>query len=277
VVNVIKLGHDFSGPVISFQWSKSSRLLLVADPERIRVVSALDDSFNAIVRNHVSGGTKPAVVDFGASDSEICVVAPFGLKFTVFNLKSSRAIEIPNPKVFSALSASTCFSFRPETRHLALLTRSAGKDMVSIHSFPTRELLRSWSPDTVDAQGLAWSPDGRWLAVWDSASQGHRIVFYTPDGHAFKTWAGPTNPQPEGQDFAFGPGVKSLQFSANSRYVAIGDFGRSVSVLNVSSVTETMRLRHPKTLAPTETLQVSRPAHCYADLGLVPLPSAVCR
>ena len=256
LVNVVKLGQDFAGPVLSFQWSPSSRLLLVADAERVRVVSALDDTFQATLRNHVPSGTKPAYVGFGASDDEICVVSPFGLKFAVFDLRSSKTTEISSPKVFYASLASRCFSFRPETRHLALLTRVAGKDMVSIHSYPTRELQRSWAPDTVDAQGLAWSPDGRWLVVWDSASQGHKAIFYTSDGHVFKTWSGPANPLPEDRDFALGAGVKSIQFSQDSGHLAIGDSSRSVCILSMASVTETMRLRHPKTLTPKETLQV---------------------
>ncbi|KAK4137148.1 WD40 repeat-like protein [Trichocladium antarcticum] len=255
IANVIKLG-DFAGPVLHFQWSPSSRLLLIADAERVRVVSAVDDRFQATVRNHVAAGTKPAYVGFGASDAEICVVSPFGLKFAVFDLASSTATEMANPKVFSPSSACRCFSFRPGTRHLALLTRIAGKDMVSIHSSPARALQRSWAPDTVDAQGLAWSPDGRWLVVWDSASQGHRMIFYTSDGHVFKTWTGPANPLPEDKDYALGAGVKSIQFSGDSRHLAIGDCSRSVCIISMASVTETMRLRHPKTLVPRETLQV---------------------
>lgn len=255
-VNVIKLPQDFTGPVLNLQWSPSSRLLLIADAEGIRVVSALNNSFHATIQNHAGLGTKPVYIGFGASDTEICVVSSFGLKFAVFDLASSTAAEIGNPKLFSPSSACRCFSFRPETRHLALLTRAAGRDMVSIHGSPARELQRSWAPDTIDAQGLVWSPDGRWLVVWDSAAQGHKVVFYTSDGHVFKTWSGPANPPPEDRDYALGAGVKSIEFSADARYLAIGDSSRSVCILSMASVTETIRLRHPKTLVPKETLQV---------------------
>ncbi|KAH6624633.1 hypothetical protein B0J18DRAFT_184525 [Chaetomium sp. MPI-SDFR-AT-0129] len=256
IINVAKLGQDFAGPVLSFQWSPSSRLLLVADRERIRVVSALDDSFSATIRNYVTAGTKPAYIGFGASDIEICVISSFGLKFSVFDLTTSKAIEIGSPKVFSSSTASKCFSIRPDTRHLALLTRSSGKDMVSIHSYPSRELQRSWAPDTIDAQALAWSPDGRWLVLWDSPAHGHKILFYTSDGHVFKSWSGPANPLPEDRDYAMGAGARSVEFSVDARYLAVGDFSRSVCVLSMASVTETMRLRHPKTLMPKDTLQI---------------------
>lgn len=272
MANVVRLGHDFAGPVLGFQWSPSSRLLLIADAEQVRVVSALDDSFQATVRNPVVAGTKPVHVGFGASDAEVCVIAPFGLKFAVFDLASSQATEVGSPKVFSRSLAPSCFSFRPGTRHLALLTRAAGKDMVSIHGFPARELQRSWAPETIDAQGLAWSPDGRWLVVWDSAAQGHKVVFYTSDGHLFKVWSGPANPPPEDKDYALGAGVKTVQFSADSRHLAIGDSSRSVCILAVASVTESMRLRHPRTLVPRETLQVgggwAAPMPCSSFAGL---------
>ena len=135
----------------------------VAGVEQIRVCSALDDSYNATNRNPVTAGTRPAHVGFGASDNEICVVSSFGLKFSVFDLTSSKASEIANPKFSSPSTASRGFSFRPGTRHLALLTRSAGKDMISVHDYPTRQLRLSWAPDTIDAQGILWSPDGKWL------------------------------------------------------------------------------------------------------------------
>lgn len=256
VVHVVKLPQDFSGPILSFQWSPSSRLLLIAGPEQIRVFSALDASSHATIRNPVPLGTKPAYIGFGPSDTEICVISSFGLKFALFDLASSKTTEIGSPKFFSPSTASRGFSFRPRTRHLALLTRSDGRDMISIHDYPTRVLQRSWAPDTIDAQGLLWSPDGRWLVVWESPAIGHKLHFYTSDGHIFKTWSGPANPLPEERDFALGAGVKAVQFSADGRYLAIGDFSRSLCLFNMTSVTESLRLRHPVSLVPTDTLQV---------------------
>lgn len=256
VVNVIRLPQDFSGPVVSFQWSPSSRLLLVANASEIRVFSALDDSFNATVRNPLAPGIKPAYIGFGPSDAEVCVVAYFGLKFSVLDLGSSKVTDIANPKLVSPSAATRCFSFRPRTRHLALLTRATGKDMISIHGYPAMEVQRSWAPDTVDAQGVVWSPDGRWLVVWESAAHGHRLLFYTSDGHIFRTWTGPTNPPFENKDYALGAGVRAVQFSADACHLAIGDHSRSLYLFAMSSVTETMRLQHPTTLMPKDTLQV---------------------
>ncbi|KAK0621360.1 hypothetical protein B0T17DRAFT_286091 [Bombardia bombarda] len=257
VVHVVKLPQDFSGPILSFQWSPSSRLLLVAGPDQIRVASALeDDGFHATIRNPVAPGTKPIYVGFGATDTEVCIISPFGLKFAVFDLASSKAVEIANPKSLRPSPASNGFSFRPGTRHLALLTRAGGKDMISLHDFPTRELHRSWAPDTIDAQGLVWSPDGRWLVVWESPAHGHKLMFYTADGYLFKTWQGPASPLLEDRDYALGPGVKAAQSSADARYLAVGDSSRRISMFTMASASEVMWLQHPNNLVPKDTIQV---------------------
>ncbi|KAH8878875.1 TolB, C-terminal domain-containing protein [Thozetella sp. PMI_491] len=256
VINIIKLPSDCSGPVFSFQWSQSSRLVLVAVLGQLLVFSARDSSVQASIKNPVPPGAKPAYVTFGASDAEVCVFSSLGLKVTIFDLVSLKGKEIGNPKFFTASTAPNGFSFRPRTRHLALLTRTAGKDLISIHEPPTREVQRSWAPDTVDAQGLAWSPDGKWLVVWESPAHGHKVIFYTPDGHVFKTWLGPSNPEPRDKDYALGPGVKRVAFSPDGNHLAIGDSSRCVCIFHMAPVAETLRLPHPPTIPIRDTLQV---------------------
>lgn len=258
VVKIIRLPADLTGPVYAFQWSPSSRLILVAIGDQIRVVSADDGSFEATIRNAVPPTAKPSSIGFAASDTEVWVCSSMGLKLTIFNLTTAKAVEISNPKFSTPATASNGFSLRPVTKHLAVMTRTAGKDMISIHDAAARQIQRSWYPDTVDAQGLRWSPDGRWLIVWESDGHGHKVVFYTADGNTFKTWTGPATPPPEYRDFPLGPGVKLQQFSADARYLAIGDHSRGVCILDMTSVNETMRLLHPTTIAPRETIQVQR-------------------
>ncbi|KAB5558637.1 quinon protein alcohol dehydrogenase-like superfamily [Coniochaeta sp. 2T2.1] len=256
VVKIIRLPADLAGPVYTFQWSPSSRLILVAVGEQIQVVSADDSTFEATIRNAVPPTAKPSSIGFAASDMEVWVCSSLGLKLTLFDLTTSKGVEITNPKFFTPATTSNGFSLRPDTNHLAILTRTAGKDMISIHDPATKEVQRAWGPDTVDAQGLKWSPDGRWLVVWESDSQGHKVIFYTADGNTFKTWTGPANPPPEHKDYLLGAGVKLLQFSADAHHLAIGDHSRGVCILDMASVNETMRLFHPHTIVPSETIQI---------------------
>lgn len=267
----IELPRDFSGPVTSLQWSPSSRLFLVASAHQIHVYSTAEDGFHAAIRNPLPPAAKPVLVGFGASDFQICLCASLGLRFAIFDLRSSKAVEIANPKFYATPSACCRgFCFRPRTGHLSILTRISGKDMISIHDPASIQPQRSWSPDTVDAQGLIWDPDGHWLLTWEAPAHGHKVLFYSPDGNLLKTWSGPQPLVAADSDLRLGPGVKLLEFSADARRLAIGDSSRRICILDMASVTESLRLQHPNSIAPTDTLQVRD-----VEMQIAPDPRAV--
>jgi WD40 repeat protein len=136
------------------------------------------------------------------------------------------------------------------------LTRTGGKDILSIHGKYTYEVLRSWHTDTIDAQGLSWSPDGKWLAVVDSAGQGHRILFYTADGHLFKVWNGPTPISDEDRDLVMGAGVKLVEWASTGDYLAVGDYSSGMVLLSAPAFAATLSLNHTTTIKPVSGLQV---------------------
>jgi WD40 repeat protein len=255
IIRNIKLPSDLSGGVTNFVWSPSSTRVLIAFTDQLHVFSAPGGTFHGVVQIPRPLAAKSAFVTFGATDDEVCIFSPIGTKLTIVNLASSKAVEIANPKFFSTMSALKGCSFRPNTCHMAVLTRAAGKDMISIHNAETREIQRSWCPETVDAQGLAWTPDGRWLVVWDSPAHGTKVLFCTPDGHVFRDWHG-GQPQNALDDMdQYGPGVRTLGFSQNGRYTAISDGPNRICMLNDRFVEEA-RLHHAEAVEPKETLQV---------------------
>jgi WD40 repeat protein len=256
LLNVIKLSPGLEPPFHTLLWSPSSRFLLVATSDQIHIFSSRpDDKFHAVIRNPAPPGAKPVFISFGPTDLELCVCSSYGMKFALFNLKTSKSVEINNPKFFSATAARKGFAFGARSHHLALLTRSDGKDIISIHHPSTRDVQRSWAPDMIDSQGLVWSPDGRWLVSWESPAQGHRVLFYTPDGHLFKQWTSPT-PLRSADDISLGAGVRFVQFSPDSNHLVIADSSRCICVFDMSAVGEAMRLQHPISLIPRDTLQV---------------------
>lgn len=184
------------------------------------------------------------------------VFSDFGLKLTIFKLDNRASIDIPGLKLFSANTAKKGYAYRPTTRHLALLTRTGGKDVISVHEKNSYKVLRSWNPESVDAQLITWSPDGKWLLVVESASQGHKLLVHTADGHLFKTWKGPRPIGIEEADLEFGAGIKMMEWARNGRHLAVGDFTDAITILSVPAFTETMRLRHVMTLHPAESLDV---------------------
>lgn len=254
-LNAVKLPSDLSGPILTLLWSPSSTKILVSTPDQIHVLSALDSSSHAVVRNPVSGSAKPSHIQFGNNDTEVFVFSPFGLKLLIFNLISSKGSEISSPKFHLPSTAARSFSLRPGTGHLALLTRVGGRDIISIHPPGTRELQRSWSPETIDAQALAWSPDGQWLLLWESAAHGWHLLLYTPDGQLVRTIGEAHDVSNE--DANLQPGIRVCQFSPNAPSVAVGDHSRSVAILNTTTWRHSIRLVHPSTISPSDTLQVS--------------------
>ncbi|KXJ94237.1 WD40 domain-containing protein [Microdochium bolleyi] len=256
LAHTIRLPAGLSGGIIAFAWSPSSSRILVAVFDQVHVFSVLpNDNYHAAIRLATSSVAKPTLVTFGATDHEIFVFSTHGIKLLIFNLLSSSTVEIGNPKFYTTATAARGFSLRPSTKHLALLTRTAGKDLISIHPQGNRELKRSWTVETVDAQGLLWTPDGNWLLVWESAAHGHKLLYYTSDGHLFKEWHGP-KAKPGDIDLQLGAGIGLLKISINGDLVAIADSSRSVTILTTSTMKEMVRLAHAEDICPSETLQV---------------------
>jgi hypothetical protein len=253
---VIPLPPELTAQITIFLWSPSSQRLLLSSHEHIRVFSPLNPSFSASIAHPTSGTTRITYVAFGANEDEILVFSEFGLKVSVFNLRTQRSVDIGSPKFYYAGLATKGFSYRLKTGNLALLTRSGGKDVVSVHVKDSLDVMRSWCPDTIDAQGVCWSADGRWLVVWESPSQGHRICVYTADGHLFKCWNGPVHISEEDSDISLGAGIKLWDWSRDGALVAVGDYSRRVTIFSAPSFTETTSLFHTTTVKPAESLQV---------------------
>ncbi|OTB08618.1 hypothetical protein M426DRAFT_7355 [Hypoxylon sp. CI-4A] len=256
VIRTIQVSPDLTTGVTCFTWSPSSTRILVATLEQVHVFSAKDGDFHGIARIP-SSAAKSTLVNFGATDDEVCIWSPFGIKLTLINFANSQAVEIANPKFYNnAASTAKGYSFRPNTHHFALLTRSSGKDLISIHSPETRGIDRSWYPDTIDAQGLAWTADGRWLVVWESPAQFPRVIFYTSDGHTFKDWRGPLLLASQDMGLQYGAGVRIVTLSPDSRLAAIANASTCICILNMPSMVEAMRLIHPQVIQPKDTLQI---------------------
>lgn len=204
--------------------SGTSRLL-VADDDTIHLYDASDPQWHVMINGAPNNTGKIAGVEFGYTADEVVVFSDFGLKATIWSLLTSRGVEIRDPK-FS--SRGCCF--RPRTGHLAMLTRETTKDVVMVLTPRTRELEHSFTLATVDAQGLKWSPNGRWLVTWEVASAGYNILVYTSDGHLFRTYGG-------GQDGDRpGLGVKTVIWEPSERYLAIACYNHHITLLSVATV-----------------------------------------
>ena len=203
----------------------SSLRILIANDDTIHVFDVKTPQWKAVINGAASNMGKIAHVDFGANEEEIVVFSDFGFKVTIWSLVTSRGVEIRDPK-----TTSKCHDYRPKTRHWALLTRELAHDSLLILAPGTHEVLENVELPTVDAQGVKWSSDGLWLAIWDTASSGYRILIYTADGNLFKTYAGGQTVDEIGQ------GIKNVAWGPHGKHLAIGDYDDRVTILANTSV-----------------------------------------
>ncbi|EGX94385.1 WD40 domain protein [Cordyceps militaris CM01] len=245
------------GPVTSLQWSPASTRLLVCAGESVHVFSAtaVDGEFSAAIHSPLLPGEKATLARFGARDGEVLVCSPSGLKLAVFDLATATAVEIAHPKFHQPASVHRSYSMRPATAHLAVLTRRGGKDFVSIHHPVSRQVQKSWAVESVvDAQAVCWTPDGRWLMLWEAAAHGHQLVLYTADGQHFRTITGAN--LSDDPDAFLELGIRTCQPSPSSELCAIGDHSRGVVILQTDSWRKSAIFTHPVTIEPRDALHV---------------------
>ena len=208
-------------------------------------------------------------VDFGASDTEVIVFTDYGSKVTIWSLESGRAVEIKDPK-FSSLTAMSSlrlgYGYRPcyckavagsngRTGRgngdgmgglvdiFALLVRSGAQDVLMLLAPRSYSILKSVALGTTDAQGMKWSPDGKWLAVWEAASIAYKVYIYTADGNLYRVYSGNNSEGGAGGE-GLAPaavdeqvmGIRSIEWSPKGDYLAIGDHARRVTLLNTRTV-----------------------------------------
>ncbi len=98
---------------------------------------------------------------------------------------------------------------------------------MTLHAPTTYEVVIGFKVPVIDAQGVRWSPDGRWLVLWEAASAGFKVVVYTADGHLYRVYRG-WDQQDEGFG-GCGLGVREVEWSPGGEWlVVLGGDGRAV-------------------------------------------------
>ena len=161
-----------------------------------------------------------ADIAFGFTGNELLVFSDFGIKLTIWSLTSRSGVEIRDPKYMVQ-----CYDLRPKTGHLAILTRPSTQDILMLLNPKDRTRVKGIEIPTVDAQKVTWSPDGRWLAIRDMESSGHKLLIYTADGHLFKVWPGTED------NGNVRLGIKRIEWNPLTAQMAIGDYDGKVTIL----------------------------------------------
>jgi hypothetical protein len=206
------------------------RRVLHASDSRILIWQLLPLQLHAEIESIEPGALN---IDFGSDENEIILFHAWNTKLTVYALDTGRSQVIKSPK-FSHYNG---FGYRPKTGQFAVLLKPDALDLLTIHEFRTYELVTRAVLPTVDAQGLKWSPDGRWIAIWDAASAGTKVLVFTADGQLFRTYNGPP-----GFNDSFDLGVRIIEWSpassssGASEFLAIGKVDGTVDILRCKTV-----------------------------------------
>lgn len=210
----------------------SHQRILCATSNRISVWQLNSLEWHADIEN-----IEPSVtaIDFGANDDDAILFHAWSSKLTIFNLESASSLIIKSPKFCNPSSQG--HGFRPQTRQLAIILKPEANDLLTIHEGHSYETISKVNLPTVDAQGLKWSPDARWIAVWDAPSNGTKVLLYTADGQHFRTYTGRSDVE-NTHDL----GVKCIEWAPlkprqqNSEVLAIGKYDGTVDLLNTRTV-----------------------------------------
>lgn len=243
VVRIFPLPHDFVSRCRFLRWYKIKDLtrdgtkeqgnghcrppgrILLADDDTVRVYDISDPTWHAVIDKAASNFGRIAEVAFVHTTDEVVVFSDFGIKLTIWSLLTSRGVEIRDPKYMVK-----CYHSRPRMGHLAILTRPAAQDVLMLLQPGSHELVRSVEMPTIDAQEVAWSPDGNWLVLRDAASSGYKVLVYTADGHLYKTISSGRH------DVDMSLGVKCMQWNPSTGTLAVGDNNDSVTFFSKNIV-----------------------------------------
>ncbi|KAJ3106075.1 WD repeat-containing protein wrap73 [Phlyctochytrium planicorne] len=207
--DTLKIRHIFncSDTISDIAWSADSELILCCSYKKglIQVWSLKDLEWTCVIEEGASGLTG---VRWAPDGRHVLSFSDFQLRITVWSLITKEACYIQYPKF-----NDRGFAFRKDGRYLALAERRDSKDTISIYDCEEWTLLKHFPVDTMDLEDLAWSPDGRYIAVWDTNLE-YKVLIYFPDGRLIKSYSA----------YEYGLGVKSACWSPSSQFFAIGSY-----------------------------------------------------
>lgn len=192
-----------------------------------------------------------------APDSRhLLTMADFSLQISLWSLVSKSISFIKYPKL-----PQSGLDFTRSGSYMALAERRDCKDMISIFDCSSWQLVQHFAVDTTDLAGIAWSPDGRVLAVWDSVLD-YKVLLYSMDGSCLGSYSA----------YEHALGVKTVSWAPSSQFLAIGSFDEKVRVLNHLTWRAVAEHRHPNTVdcpgaAVYTEVEVKLPASTVRNLS----------
>ncbi|WVO13051.1 hypothetical protein L204_100661 [Cryptococcus depauperatus] len=210
----------------NLQWSGDGLYLLIhSSHAKMAWVYGLAEEIQSarIAGMSVEGLSK---VEWAKSGREVLAWTDFNLKLSIYDLRTGEAKVIQGIK-----SNCGCYTYSPDSRYLATIEKHFGKEYTGIYDIhDSYSLIRHFGLTTTDAQGILWSPCGRYIAVWDTrlsyslyihSPLGPQISNFTPSSLTFLL-------RPEEMS---GLGVRAITWAPTGRWLAVGGWDGKVRIL----------------------------------------------
>ncbi|KAF2718792.1 WD40 repeat-like protein, partial [Polychaeton citri CBS 116435] len=225
--------------VTALKWNDDSTRILVSSAKFIEVISPEENVHRIRIDN--GSGSLGKIQSSAFIGTQLLAVWEFG-KAKLWDLETGVGVDLGDLKTTCDRSSWQVRSKDPNACLLAILSRHSAEDTLTLHSPSTSKSLEAVRLKTIDAQGLSWSPDGRWLALLDTPSAGQGVHIYTPSGHAFRSYP----PTTDMEDI--GLGVKAMIWSGDGSVLALTRFDGKIELLNTRTFTPFAFIEHTTTI-----------------------------
>ena len=158
---------------------------------------------------------------YWAKDSvQLLVFSEFMYKVSIYNLAEKNMTYIKGPK----LSSSKGSAFTNDGKFMALIEKHDCKDYLSVYYTIGWNMVNSFQLDLFDAVEVRWAPNNSYLVVWDNCINYRLQVLCHAKGQVLKY-----------EPYNFALGIKTVQFSSGSLFLAIGSYDEKIRLLNAIS------------------------------------------
>ena len=142
---------------------------------------------------------------------------------SVYNFTDGKAKQIRDSKT----NDQKGIAFSKDGSFMAVLENGNGKYSVGIYFIESMEMVNMFPVDLWDPVQELWSPDSSLLVVVDNNVNCRLVIFNHIMGEVLRY-----------EPYSFALGIKSIQFSGDSKFLAVGFFDEKIRLINCCSLTE---------------------------------------
>ena len=211
----IKALYTCLDSVDCMEWSSDSLFILCGMFKRalVQVWSLEQPNWYCKIDEGVAG---LEAVKWSPDGRHILSMATLQIRISIWSLIDKSVAYMRYPKY-----ANQGLDFTKDGKYMALAERRNCKDYISIIACDSWQLLKNFETETNDLADLAWSPNGRVLAVWESNLE-YKLLLYSLDGRLLSAYS---------RD-EIGLGLKSVRWCTTGQFIAIGSYSQMVRLLN---------------------------------------------